>query len=147
MYFACWKLVMGNHNKIISKNLFRSLGIFTSIAACGNVNNISNDKIKSENVKGKEDIEKAFGELLTLSDKIDNSVFLESLKKIKFPDNIEINSLLSFIDNLNTNLGFFMSYKFVFENVSTNVSGERIKFSFRRLDEWSFPCIFCLCIY
>lgn len=78
MYFAYWTLVMGNHNKIISKNLFRSLGIFTSIAACGNVNNISNDKIKRENVKGKEDVEKAFGELLTLSDKIDNSVFLKA---------------------------------------------------------------------
>lgn len=72
---------MGNHNKIISKNLFRSLGIFTSIASCGNVNNISNDNIKSENVKGKEDVEKALGELLTLSDKIDNSVFLKSVKK------------------------------------------------------------------
>lgn len=110
MYFAYLKLVVGNHNKIISKTLFRPLGIFTSIvaiASCGNVNNISNDKIKSENVKGKEDVEKAIGELLTLSDKIDNSVFLESLKKNKFPDNIGINSFLSFIDNLNTNLGSF----------------------------------------
>lgn len=80
MYFTCWKLIIGNHTKIIRKNLFRSLGIFTSIVAiayCGNVNNISNDNIKSENVKGKEDVEKAIGELLTLSDKIDNSVFLK----------------------------------------------------------------------
>ena len=33
MYFAYLKLVMGNHNKIISKTLFRPLGIFTSIVA------------------------------------------------------------------------------------------------------------------
>ena len=59
MYFTCWKLIIGNHTKIIRKNIFRSLGIFTSIAYCGNVNNISNDNIKSENIKGKEDVEKA----------------------------------------------------------------------------------------
>ena len=84
MYFTYWKLVVGNHNKTISKNLFRSLGIFISIVSCWNVNNISNDNIKSENIKGKEDVEKVLGELLTLSDKIDNSVFLESLKKLNF---------------------------------------------------------------
>ena len=32
-----------------------------------------------------------------------------------------------------------MSYKFVYENVSTNVSGERIKFSFRN---GRFPAFF-----